>query len=74
MRRIDSLFSVGRRLGLALLATGSLVGCQSVDPQGPAFNDPLADWSQNVRSEQADGTSFGLSTKSRQIERNLGVR
>ncbi|MBL8827410.1 MAG: hypothetical protein JNM18_10580 [Planctomycetaceae bacterium] len=49
-------------------------GCQSVNPMGEGFGGPMADYSSGMRKEADGGPGLGLSSKSREIERNLGYK
>jgi hypothetical protein len=61
----------------ALLASGTfIVGCRSWNPWGKGFDDEYADLGAKARSSSSTNPgapSLGLSAKSRQIERNLGI-
>jgi hypothetical protein len=73
-----------RSVGLSgLLSTGALVltlviaGCTQSQRQtlmGEGFNDDFAKNGQKLRNSSEGGEYDGLSTKSRQIENDLGVR
>ena len=61
-------------LGLSCLLFGS--GCQDTMQQvrGDGFKDEFSDWGEKQRPAGEQGELSGFSTKSQQIERNLGVR
>jgi hypothetical protein len=65
--------SLGRTVLAAMcLACLTLVGCSTI--MGDNFGDDYATWGENHRPiDRGDGMS-GVSTKSQQIEKNLGVR
>jgi hypothetical protein len=62
----------------AMIVAGGILmaGCAKPDLMGPGFKGPAADWGQNLRPRpkpRGGGQQFGLSSKSREIERDLGV-
>ena len=68
---------LSRPIAVVLLATSlGCAGCKSWNWLGDGFKDDLATTGTKLRPDsQDDGSqSMGLSAKSRQIERNLGVR
>ena len=68
------------KLGAALAAAAILViaGCKSVDLKGDGFHDDMARWGEKQRPpdqpQEGDSEMLGVSAKSQQVERNLGVR
>ncbi|HZZ71054.1 MAG TPA: hypothetical protein VFE24_02310 [Pirellulales bacterium] len=67
------------RAGLAaggLLVCLCLSGCRDTLDQikGEGFHDEFSDWGEKQRPAGDQGELSGVSTKSQQIERNLGVR
>ena len=61
-------------LGLILAAGSFSAGCKAWDP---GFKDEFANWGEKARANNknpSDTGSLGLSSRSRQIERNLGVQ
>ena len=65
-------------LGVLVLSLTS-AGCQSLTLPYPFGNEPepenpLADWSGQLREPTSPGYGSALDVRSRQIERNLGVR
>ncbi len=73
------LATVARRLPLllctALVVLVALAGCAALEPL-PEGAVPSAepDWSNSYESSRPRSELSGLSERSRQIERNLGVR
>lgn len=63
---------------LAAAAILGIAGCKSVDLKGDGFHDDMARWGEKQRpADQPDNGSseiLGVSAKSQQVERNLGVR
>jgi hypothetical protein len=52
-----------------------LTGCAWTDSlAGEGFRELEPDWGEGFRPLSKPGRSHGLSTKSRQVERNLGVQ
>jgi hypothetical protein len=73
-----SAFPPIRFLALAavLIASAALPGCRSWNPWGKGFDDEYANLGAKARSGSSTNPgapSLGLSAKSRQIERNLGI-
>jgi hypothetical protein len=76
--------SVGRRWAWRIAASFALAtvtlgisGCNTFNWRGDNFHDDMAHWGEKQRPpDQAEGNSemLGLSAKSQQIEKNLGVR
>lgn len=50
------------------------MGCAQWDPWGPGFHDEYTNWGNGLRGEKADLGLMGVDGRSREIERNLGVR
>lgn len=59
---------------IVMLALLTASGCQSWNPMGEGFGGPMADYSSGMRKEADGGPGLGLSSKSREIERNLGYK
>jgi hypothetical protein len=57
-----------------LWCAGCTAPKKPVNLMGDNFNDEFAHWGEDHRPKGGDGDLDGLSTKSQQIERNLGVR
>jgi hypothetical protein len=75
---IRSATASTRFAALAILLMGCTlnVGCRSWNPWGKGFDDEYANLGEKARGSSTSnrGTpSLGLSAKSRQIERNLGI-
>lgn len=58
---------------LAVLLSTVLPGCKS-QSANDSFRDDFSGWGQNLRprSKASAGPSLGLSSRSREIERDLG--
>ena len=53
-------------------------GCAGIDFRGPGFDDEFQEISQQLRPQPAkdkdsESDYLGISTKARQIEKNLGI-
>ncbi len=60
---------------MALACCGlAACGCAMPDMRGKGFEDGTADWSQNLRPTTESGRLSGIDGRSREIERNLGIR
>jgi hypothetical protein len=71
--------AVARRPPLAalLFASAALVaaGCSCWrDLRGPGYGDETSTWAEDLRPESNEKRLAGFDERSRQIERNLGVR
>jgi hypothetical protein len=63
-------------LAAALILSASASGCRSWNPWGKGFDDEYSDLgvkARNGSNSNPGAPSLGLSAKSRQIERNLGI-
>ena len=56
---------------LAMLA-GGCTSWPRQEESGVPLNQELADWSASLRRDARDNAAFGLTPRSRTIERNLG--
>lgn len=60
---------------LAILAIASLVqGCAPWGARDEASDAEKAAWAQHFRKPTAKGQLFGATSRSQQVERNLGIR
>ncbi len=62
---------------LAVAAILGVAGCKSVDLKGDNFHDEMAQWGEKQRPAdhpESGSELLGVSAKSQQVERNLGVR
>ncbi|MDA0659476.1 MAG: hypothetical protein O2931_09780 [Planctomycetota bacterium] len=57
-----------------ILVLASIAGCGTWNPFGPGFDDGTAGWSKGMRPVNSNTSKMGLDGRSREIERNLGVR
>jgi hypothetical protein len=67
---------LGRWCGaIALTACLGLSGCKNLNPGGDTLqDDPAFDMPRKLRSLDTDSGPAGLSKRSQQVERNLGIR
>ena len=73
-----SAFLPARFVAIAALLAGSALisGCRSWNPWGKGFDDEYSNLGAKARGSSNNNPgapSLGLSAKSRQIERNLGI-
>ncbi len=80
---LQAVFASRTRLGrflrqaaaAAILLCTGLTGCQSTDLMGSGFSDnSLGDQVRGYRKPDADTEYAGVSNKSQQIEKDLGVQ
>jgi hypothetical protein len=57
---------------LLVLAAGCAPGCASWNLQGDGFQDHFGESARKLRPAEKDERSWGVSAKSREIERNFG--
>lgn len=56
-----------------LLALALLSGCASVEGERPTFRQRMADWREAMRPRFGSVESYGMDSRAREIERNLGA-
>lgn len=61
------------RIGIVIVALSS-AGCAHVNWRGDGFSDSLAEIGRQLRPMTDNGDQFGVSTKAREIERDLGYK
>lgn len=80
---LQAIFASRTRLGrflrqaaaAAILLCMGLTGCQSCNVMGSGYSDnSLGDQVRGYRKPDADADYSGVSNKSRQIEKDLGVQ
>ena len=49
-------------------------GCTRVDVRGKGFDDETSNWTKKLRPAADESKFSGVDARSREIERNLGVR
>jgi len=76
LRRRSKTARLGRWCGIMVLsACLGLPGCKNLDPGGDTtHDDPAFDMPRKFRSLDSDSGPAGLSKKSQQVERDLGIR